>query len=185
MKKILTFAAAALLAATTAHAFRVVTLAPLENGASFTCPEGGKVTAVEAYSPSAASGTVTLDSIWTAAIFTNAVELLPPTTQIVHTVVWSNDVTAAVFTNSYTSLAVHAPLHLIALSSNTVYNVSQITNSWPVLKETAVATNAIVTGTAEDGKYSGAPASATYIAPGEKLIFTGTASGGFLRIILE
>ena len=26
---------------------------------------------------------------------------------------------------------------------------------------------------------------ATYIAPGERLVFTGTASGGFLRLILE
>lgn len=166
-------------------AFRVVTLAPLTNGAEFTSPDGGKLTAVEAYSPSAASGTVALKSIWASDIFTNAVSYLPPVTQTVHTVVWSNKVTAAVSTNTYDSLAVHVPLNLVALASNTVHNVSVTTNTWAVFKETAVKTNSIISGTASSGVYSGTPASAIYIAPGEKLVFEGTAAGGFLRLILE
>ncbi len=167
-------------------AFRVVTLAPLTSGTEFSAPEGGKLTAVEVYSPSAASGTVALKSVWSADIFTNAVAYLPPVTQTVHTVVWSNEVSAAVTTNVYDSLAVHRPLHLLPLSSNTVYNVSVTTNTWPVFKETAVTTNTLLSGgTAASGKYSGSPASATYIAVGEKLVFEGTAAGGFLRLILE
>lgn len=55
----------------------------------------------------------------------------------------------------------------------------------PLLAFRVATTNSIVSGTASSGKYSGTPASATYLGAGEKLVFTGTAAGGFLRIILE
>ena len=182
MKKLMT--SAAMLAAAQLLAFRVATFAPLADGTEFVADEGGKVIAVEAFSPLAASGTVALQSVWRADIFTNALDIAV-STQTVCTIVWSNTVTRAVTTNTYNSAKVKPPLWEVALSSNVVTSVNAVTNTWPVYKETAYATNAIVSGTASSGKYSGAPAAATYIAPGERLVFTGTASGGFLRLILE
>ena len=219
----------AVLAGLAASAFSVVEISRPESGAGFTSGPGGKLVAVEAFSTNA-TGTVTLSSVYTAPVFTNAVEI-STVTATNYTVVSSNRlaltslnkvvvvtngvnvVTNAVYgtitTNILTSLVTtnmpiavelstntfHAvtpeafarayPLHtLLSLSTNVTTTAT--TNIWPVLQRWVAVTNAIISGgTCSGSMYSGAPATNTYLKAHEWLIFTGTATGGFLRLILE
>ena len=72
----------------------------------------------------------------------------------------------------------------ILVSSNAAVSVSVSTNTWPVFEKSVFVTNTIASGTCSGGIFTNAP-SGVYLAPGEKLLFTGTATGGHLRLILE
>lgn len=69
-------------------------------------------------------------------------------------------------------------------TTNVVHSV--VTNS--VTKHLAydlVVTNLLIRGTCEDNCFHGTPSPDAWIFPGDKLIFTGTATGGALRIVIE
>lgn len=155
----------------------------------FNAPRGGKLTRVEVFSTNT-TGSVTLKSVWTAPVFTNAVQIETFTATNV-TVVSSNRVDATVATNAYPAAdftfgkwqRAHALESLI--SSNAAVSVTATTNTWPVFKSNVSVTNAIISGGSLSGnKYGGAPSSDTWIAPGERLIYEGP-KGGFIRLILE
>ena len=71
------------------------------------------------------------------------------------------------------------------LSVSTNVTVTATTNSWRVLKSMVSVTNTIISGSCSGSVYSGSPATNTYLAPHEWLVFEGTATGGWLRLILE
>ena len=109
------------------------------------------------------------------------------TTSKTYRVAWSNQVSHAVFTNSYAALPIPIQIYCAQLSIATNTAVTAITNTWPVYERTAYVTNAIITGgTASGGIYSGEPAAATFLTSVDSLYFTGTAtSNGFLRLVFE
>ena len=158
-------------------------------GSEFNALRGGKLTRVEVFSTNA-TGSVTLKSVWTAPVFTNAVQIETFTATNV-TVVSSNRVDATVATNAYSAAdftfgswqRAHALESLI--SSNAAVSVTATTNTWPVFKSNVSVTNAIISGGSLSGnKYGGAPSSDTWIAPDERFIYEGP-KGGFIRFVLE
>ena len=71
------------------------------------------------------------------------------------------------------------------LSVSTNVTVTATTNSWRALKSVLSVTNTLVTGSCSTNIFSGSPASDTYLREHEWLVFEGTATGGWLRLILE
>lgn len=68
-------------------------------------------------------------------------------------------------------------------ATNTI--ISTATNGvTPVLKKRLSVTNSVVNGTCSAGRYSATPTNAWMFAS-DKLIFTGTATGGVLRLVVE
>lgn len=180
MKQMILAAAMSLAAAL--GAFQVDSFAP-QSGVPFSAQNGGKLVAVEVFAPE--DGTVALSSVYAADVYTNAVEVNARTETEV-TAVFSNTVTHAVTTNIFDSPKIHVPVWNVLVSSNIVESVVATTNEWPVYEKTVALTNAIISGASTStNTYSGAPDGNVYIAPGEILIFNGTATGGFLRLILE
>lgn len=183
MKKMI-FAFAAMIAATL-PAFQVIQPTVGADG-RLQAQAGGKLVRVIAVSPTVAAGTVNLEAVYSTALFTNAVDIAV-TTSKTYRVAWSNQVSHAVFTNSYAALPIPIQIYCAQLSIATNTAVTAITNTWPVYERTAYVTNAIITGgTATNGIYSGAPASDTYLSGADTLFFTGTATAnGFLRLVFE
>ena len=170
-------------AACAAFAAQVSQYAMPADGMEFSSAVGGKIARVQVFSP-VASGTVALKSIWSADVYTNAVKI-SAATSTVWSVVYSNYVSHTVFTNTAYRLPFPSVTFSNLIASNAVTTVEVTTNTWPVYQKTVCATNAIVSGTCSGGVYSGAPASDTWIGATDHLIFTGTATGGFLRIVTE
>ena len=169
--------------ASTVTQFRPLAAGEFESGAV-----GGKLVAVQVFSP-VASGTVSLKSIYEAAVFTNAVQIETVTATNM-TVVSSNRLDAAVSTNifpaamfSYSAWQRGYPFDML-ISTNESVSVTVATNKWPVFEKSVFVTNDLASGTCSGGIFTNAP-SGVYLAPGEKLLFTGTATGGHLRLILE
>ena len=181
MKKLLAIFALALCGAVSAYT--VGQFSPIP-GAEFTSPSGGALHKAEVFS-GVSGGTAKLQRILSVDVFTNAVEIFT-TTQITHTVEFSNTVTHLVFTNTYpTASGIVPSLHCVPLSSNTVEAVNATTNSWPVYKETVSQTQTIFDGTLTGNVYSNAPAN-VFLMQGDRLIFSGTsATNGWLRLVLE
>jgi hypothetical protein len=178
MKKSFIFAALAFIACAV-FAFNVSQFAP-KDGAAYTLGSvGGKLVAVEAFSPG--NGGVTLKRVWSSDVYTNAVQLVP-STSTVYTVTYSNAYTHVVSTNQYNTLSWIYDPYIIAQTTNTTVTVA--TNTWPVFKNTVAITNTLVTGTAVSNVYTGAPSATTYLAPGEKLLVEG-ATNGFFRLVFE
>ena len=169
--------------ASTVTQFRPLAAGEFESGAV-----GGKLVAIQVFSP-VASGTVSLKSIYEAAVFTNAVQIETFTATNM-TVVSSNRLDATVSTNTVPAAMFAFPTWQraypfnILVSSNAAVSVSVSTNTWPVFEKSVFVTNTIASGTCSGGIFTNAP-SGVYLAPGEKLLFTGTATGGHLRLILE
>ena len=183
MKKMI-FAVAAMVAATLA-AFQVVQPTVGPDG-RLTAQAGGKLVRVIAVSPTVAAGTVNLEAVYSAAIFTNAVSVTE-TTGTTYRVAWSNQVSHAVFTNEYAALPIPVQVYCTQLEVATNTTVTAITNTWPVFERTACVTNAIITGaTASGGIYSAAPTADTFLSGVDTLYFSGTATqNGFLRLVFE
>ena len=119
-------------------------------------------------------------------VFTHAIQ----TNIITSTVMTNIPIAVGLSTNTFAAVTPEAfagafPFHtLLSLSTNVTTTVA--TNRWPVLQREVAVTNAIISGgTCSGSKYSGAPASTTYLKPHEWLIFSGTATGGFIRLVLE
>ena len=184
MKKMIALAAILLACC----AFRVAEV-PLADSGEFTLQDGGRLAAVEVFAPT--NGSVSLKQIWSAPVYTNAVSVVTNATGTLSVGIWSNLTTHVVYTNWYNSLrgtsyrypyamATDTNLEttvsaLVDLSTNTVLGISKI----------VAVTNTLATGTASSNVYSGAPAATNYLSAGDKLLFDGTATGGFLRLILE
>lgn len=190
MKKLFLFSA--IFALMNLAAYQVVEIPSPVSGEGFTSPAGGKIVAVQAFSTSA-SGTVALNSVYEAPVFTNAVQIIPATSTN-YTVVASNRVANAVGTNvldaatfgEYTAAKwnTQRPLEsVLSVATNIVTTAT--TNTWPVYQKSVSVTNSIVSGTCSSNLFSASPESDTYIKPNERLLFTGTATGGFIRLILE
>lgn len=99
-----------------------------------------------------------------------------------------------VFTNTYAAAdfgpfavsrwnAGHPMYTLLSVSTNVTAKAS--TNSWRVLQRVLAVTNTVITGSCSGNVFSGSPASDVYLREHEWLVFEGTASGGWLRLILE
>ena len=169
-------------------AFRVVELSPTPEGA-FAPGGGGRLAAVEAFAPT--NGTVSLKRVWAADLYTNATVLVTNATGSLTVSVWSNVTTHAIFTNTIDSL--RGISHAYPYSPPTYTNITTTvtpladvsTNTVRGLWKTVSVTNALVTGSATSNMYTGTPANATYVAPDEKLLFDGSALGGFLRLVFE
>ena len=152
-------------------------------GAEFASADGGALKFVQVFS-AASSGTVKLERVLAVNSYTNAVAITA-TTNTVFTVVWTNTVTHAVTTNVYDSTPVHAPLYCQVVSSNIVTAVTATTNTWPVLKEVVTNKQTVCTGSCASGVYTNGPAN-IWLLPGEKLIFSGSAStNGWIRLAVE
>ena len=178
MKKL--FASLALFAAFACAAAVVVPFSPMSGG-TFKLSQGGKLVRVEAFSP-VRGGTVALKSVYSADVYTNALSIATATNYI-YTVVESNAYTHAVSTNEFRNLSWIDDPGIIGISTNMM--VVATTNSWPVFKETVAVTNDIVSGSQTGYLYTNTLGTATYLAPGERLLFTGTGVGGFVRLIFE
>ena len=100
-------------------------------------------------------------------------------------VVYSNYVSHLVFTNTASRMPFPIVTYSNLIASNAVTTVAVTTNTWPVFQKTVCETNAIVSATCSGGVYSGAPASDMWIGANDHRIFTGTATGGFVRIVTE
>lgn len=159
----------------------IVSIKPLANGDEFKLSRGGKLVRVEAFSP-VSGGTVAVSSIYSADTYTNAVHVAN-LTNTTYSVVTSNDYTHVVATNVYSSLSFVDDPGIIGISTNVTY--SAVTNQWPVYKGTIAVTNSVVTGTQTGYTLGKALETPVYLAPGERLRFTGTGVGGFIRMILE
>ncbi len=150
----------------------------------------GELSRVEVFSTNA-TGTVTLGVEWQRPVFSNAVEIVS-TTYTNCTVASSNRLNAVTRSETFPIAAFTPaswqnahPLELLTgVTTNTV--VTSVTNTWQAYSRTIAVTNAIVTGgTCTSNVYTGAPARATWIAPGDRIIFSGTALGGFIRFCQE
>ena len=159
-------------------------------------PRGGKLTRVEAFAPDA-TGTVSLQSVYSAAVFTNVVEI-DSFTATNMTVVASNRLWRAASTNDAPPLATNTypaasftftawqrahPVETL-VSSNTAVVTWATTNRTSVFSHNVSVTNAIISGGSLSGHVYGGNVTNTWIAPGEHLIYTGPV-GGFLRLIVE
>lgn len=158
----------------------VVPFSP-KDGAEFRISPGGKLTRVEAFSP-VSGGTVALKSVYSAPVYTNAMEVLAYT-NVSYTVLWTNSFSHVVTTNIFPNLSFEGSPEVVGVTTNTV--VGATTNMWPVLQRTVSVTNSIVSGTQTGYVFTNDLPRAVYLAPGERLIFTGTGVGGFVRLILE
>lgn len=167
-------------------AFRVI---ELPTSGTFAPGEGGRLVAVEVFAPT--NGTVSLKRVWSSAVYTNAIEIVTNATGALTVSVWSNVTSHAVYTNWTDSLRgiSHAYPYAPPAYTNLSVTVTQLadvsTNVLSGLWKIVAVTNAIVSGTASANVYSGAPAATNYLSAGDKLLFDGTATGGFLRLILE
>lgn len=178
MKKFLSILA--MFAAVSVYAAVVVPFTP-SNGGTFKLREGGKLTRVAAFSP-VNNGTVTIKSIYSAPVYTNAVEVTR-VTNVAYTVTYSNTYDHVVSTNVFRNLSFVDDPYITGISTNAT--VVATTNSWPVLKQTISVTNDVVTGTQTGYKLDKQLDNAVYLGPGENLIFTGTGVGGWVRLIFE
>jgi len=178
MKKLLSLVA--IMAALVCAAATVVPLRP-QSGAMFKLSQGGKLTRVEAFSP-VSGATVALSSIYSAPVYTNAVEITT-LTNVTYTVVETNYYTHAVTTNSFPNLSFVDDPGILSVSTNAV--VSATTNRWPVFEKTIAVTNSLFSGTQTGYVYTNTLGTAKYLGPGEMLLFTGTGVGGWIRLIFE
>lgn len=184
MKKM--FALAAILLA--CCAFRVAEV-PLAESGEFTLHDGGRLAAVEVFAPT--NGSVSLKQIWSAPVYTNVVSVVTNGAGTLSVGVWSNLTTHVVYTNWHNSLRGTSYRYPYAMATDTNLETTVTaladlaTNVVPVVSEIVAVTNTLASGTASANVYSGAPATTNYLATGERLLFDGTATGGFLRLILE
>jgi len=179
MKKLsITLAAIAL--SLIASAATVASFAP-EDGATYTVKNGGKLIRVESFAP-AAGGTFALSAIYSADVYTNA-QTVATFTNTTYTVVETNYYTHAVSTNTFPNLSFVDDPGILGVTTNTT--VFAVTNTVAVYEKTVAATNALASGTATGLVGTNTLQNAAFIAPGEKLLFTGTAVGGWLRLIFE
>lgn len=172
--------AAALAFSFAASAAVVVPFSP-KNGGVYSVGSGGKLTRVEAFSP-VSGGTVALKSIYSAPTYTNAVEV-KVATNFEYSVVESNAYTHAVSTNLFNNLSWVDDPGILGVSTNRLIVAS--TNSWPLVSGSVCVTNDLISGTATGYVYGGSLQDAKFLAPGERIIFTGTAVGGWVRMIFE
>lgn len=171
-------------AVATAAMARIVTVKPAD-GAKFELGEGGRIAAVQAFSPSVAAGSIALKQVWSGDVYTNDFSE-SWATSIVYAVEYSNTVSAAIFTNRVSTLPVPVEIYCNILGIVTNSVVTATTNRWSAYSHTYAVTNTIISGTASGNVFSAAPASTNYVAPSDKLILEGTAaSNGWLRIICE
>lgn len=179
MKKLLSIIALALCGIASAG---VVQYSP-KPGEEFASAEGGALKHVQVFS-AVSGGTVALSRVLAVNSYTNAVSI-KEATNTAFTVVWTNTATHAVSTNVYDSVNVHVPLYCVVLSSNIVTSVTATTNTWPVLKEVVKTTETICSGSLTGNGYTNAPAN-VWLLPGERLVFSGSAStNGWIRIATE
>lgn len=171
---------AAIAASLAALAAQVAPFTPVD-GAAFKVSQGGKLVRVESFSP-VSGGTIALKSVWSTDVYTNALDILTAT-NMSYTVVESNAYTHVVTTNIFPNLSFENDPGIVSIATNATVAVT--TNKWPVFEKTVAVTNAIVSGTQTGFVYTNNLPNAVYLAPGEKLIFTGTAVGGWLRLIFE
>ena len=188
MKKVFAFLAAVAFALCLSAA-EVVEFSNFKGGEFGAGRRGGKLTRVEVFAP-AATGSVSLQSVYSAPVFTNVVEVKSATVTNV-TVVSSNRLAHVVATNVYPAAGFSFrgwrnahPVETL-VSSNVAVSVVATTNVAHVVDHYVAVTNSVISGGSVSGhKYGGAPAADTWIAPGERLIYSGP-TGGFLRLIVE
>ena len=122
-------------------------------------------------------------NVYTHAVETNQLTKLV-VTNLPNQVVFTNTFAAADGPITAEGWAASHPLEtFLSISTNTTATTA--TNVWPVVKEYVTVTNTLVTGACTTNVYNGSPAADTYLKAHEWLIFEGTATGGFLRLILE
>ena len=179
MKKMLSVLAAFAFAFA-AVAATVVPFNPSDGGV-FKLSQGGKLTRVEAFSP-VSGGTIALKSVYSADVYTNALSIATATNWN-YSVVESNAYTHVVSTNEFHNLSWIDDPGIIGVTTNIA--VVATTNIWPVLQKTVAVTNDLVSGSQTGYIYTNTLSTAKYLAPGERLLFTGTGVGGFVRLIFE
>lgn len=155
-------------------ALETVELAP---GAEWEAP-GCRLAAVRAVS-SVASGTAALIGVSALDVYTNATETVTESAVLWRRVL-TND--TATVTNDYSGQVVYTPPPPWLLASEgwvTNTSTRTVTRRVPA-GETLLITNALASVTCTNGAAFAAPANA-WVAPGERLRWTGTADG---RLVL-
>lgn len=173
-----------------------VALSRVWEGAVFTNAVVVDVNAVTnvdvAYSNRLAATSYTASIVVTNGVTTITNKALGTVSVVTNTsVVSTNFPLQVVFTNTYAAAGFTLPgwsnanpaMTLLSVSTNEVFTAT--TNTAPVFAYSVAVTNDLVSGTASSNVFTNAPAAPVYLAPGERLIFSGTATGGFLRLILE
>ena len=118
-------------------------------------------------------------------VFTHAIQ----TNILTSTVATDLPITVELSTNTFAAVTPEAfasalPFHtLISLSTNVTTRAT--TNIFPIVQRYVTVTNSIINGSCSTNKFIGEPAAATYLKFQEWIIFSGTATGGFLRLIYE
>lgn len=121
-------------------------------------------------------------NIYTRAVVTNIIRSIAQTNIPISVALTTNVFSAAGF--SPQDFARQFPSHtLLSLSTNTVTTTT--TNIWPVVSGVVAKTNTLVSGACAGNVFVGSPSTNTYLKAREWLIFEGTATGGFLRLVFE
>jgi len=216
-----------------ASAYQVTELRDPVSGEGFTAGPGGKLVAVQAFSTNA-TGTIAINTVYTAPVFTNVVTIesyiatnytivssnrlasLMRTvrlkvqdgpavvttnvfthaveTNIVYKTIETNMPNQVVFTNTLAATdfgqftrdawALAYPFDsLLSVSTNVVAKAE--TNIVPMVQGNIVVTNSIVSGSCSNHVYNGSPSGSVYLKFQEWVNFTGTATGGWLRLVFE
>ena len=121
-------------------------------------------------------------NIYTHAVVTNIITSTALTNIPVVVALTTNVIEVSGFTPQQFARAY--PAHTL-LSFSTNITTTATTSIWPVVKSVVAKTNTLVSGTCASNVYTGAPPAAVYLAPRERLVFEGTATGGFLRLVFE
>lgn len=122
-------------------------------------------------------------NIYTHAVETNQLTKLV-VTNMPNQVVFTNTFAAASGPITPSGWASEHPLEaLMSVSTNTTATTGTIT--YPVVKQYVTVTNTLVTGSCSSNVFNGSPASDTYLKANEWIVFEGSATGGFIRLVLE
>ena len=110
-------------------------------------------------------------------------------TNIAYRTAYTNIPNQVVHTNLFFALdlggwnAAHPLETLLAVSTNVV--TAATTNVWPVQSGFVAVTNQLVSGSCSNHVAELSPSGTVYLKSYEWLTFSGSATGGFLRLVLE
>lgn len=138
----------------------------------------GKVARIEVVS-SVAAGKATVKRVSPVVGVTNVVDIYI-TTNTTYTTVYSNSL-AQVITNVSPYITRKFDANLISYTTNNVVTTSAITNAIPMAS--TFVTNNVASEITCSGGIGGSSPEDKWILPGEKLIYSGTATG--VTVILE
>ena len=160
-------------------------------GVEFPADKGGALIRTEVFSGSLANGSAKLERVYGIDVYTNSYRVVTNATGTLTVSVWSNLTSHVTYTNwtdtlnttYYTYPYMTATDTNLSTRTTALYNIG--TNVVAVLAEAVRQRQTIFENTLADNLCTNA-IEAVYLLPGDKLIFSGTAStNAWLRLIFE